>query len=153
MYYNHYKGVISNGNDNEDINVGAFGFMGNMNNQFNFGKGWTGELSGWYRSQQLESSVIVAKPMGMFSFGADKKVLKDKGSVRLNVRDPFYLASFRGKTDTDQGVTFIKSKWDNRRLILSFNYRFGKTSGQQQRRRNSASEDEQNRIRSGSGQQ
>ena len=60
VYYNHYKGVINNGNNNEDINVGHAGFMGNMSNQFNFGKGWTGELSGWFRSQQLESSIIVA---------------------------------------------------------------------------------------------
>ncbi len=153
VYYNHYKGVINNGGNNEDINTGMAGFMGNMSNQFDFGKGWTGELSGWFRSEQLVSSTILAKPMGMFSFGGAKKVLKGNGSVRVNVRDPFYLASFRGTTDTDQGVTTIKSKWDNRRFILSFNYRFGKSSGQQQRRRNSASEDEQNRIHTGSGQQ
>lgn len=153
VYYNHFKGVINNGKENEDINVGTAGFMGNMSNQFNFGKGWTGELSGWFRSKQLESSVILARSMGMFSFGAGKQVLKGKGSVRLNVRDPFWIASFRGKTDTDQGLTVIKNRWDNRRLTISFNYRFGKASGQQQRRRASASEDEQNRIHSGGGQQ
>jgi len=153
LYHNHYKGVISDGNENEDINIGAFGFTGNMTNQFSFNKGWSGELSGWFRSQQLESSTILAKPMGMFSFGAGKQVLKGKGSVRLNVRDPFYLASFRGRTETDKGVTLIKSKWDNRRFIISFNYRFGKTNGQQQRRRSSASEDEQNRIHNGGSQQ
>ncbi|WP_170971011.1 outer membrane beta-barrel family protein [Ilyomonas limi] len=152
VYYNHYKGVINDGSGNEDINTGMAGLSGNMSNQFNFGKGWSGELSGWFRSQQLESSTILARSMGMFSFGAGKKILNDKGSIRLNVRDPFYLARFRGKNETDKGLTVISNKWDNRRVTISFNYRFGKANGQQQRRRSSASEDEQNRIHTG-GQQ
>ena len=153
VYYNHYKGVINDGSGNEDINTGMAGFSGNMSNQFSFGKGWSGELSGWFRSQQLVSSAILARSMGMFSLGAGKQVLKGKGSVRLNVRDPFYLTSFRGQTELDKGLTVIRNKWDNRRVTISFNYRFGKAANQQQRRRTSASEDEQNRIRTGGGQQ
>ncbi len=88
----------------------------------------------------------------MFSLGGSKQILKTKGTIRLNVRDPFYLMSFRGSTDLNKGVAQIHSVWDNRRLILTFTYRFGKTNGQQQRRRGTAADDEQNRVNTG-GQQ
>ncbi len=153
VYNNQFKGIISNGSDNEDISVSYTAFSGNLNNQFTFNKGWSAEVSGWYNSKQLVSSAILAKPMGFFSLGGGKKIWKDKGSIRLNIRDPFYLMRFRGITDLDKGLTVINNRWDNRRFILTFNYRFGKVAGQQQRRRSSGSEDEQNRIKSGGGQQ
>ena len=58
----------------------------------------------------------------------------------------------RATSNVNNGVTVINNKWDNRRFTLTFTYRFGKTNGQQPRHRNSASEDEQNRVKSG-GQQ
>ena len=148
LFNNHFKGVI----DNENINVNSTAFNGDASSQFTFNKGWSGEISGWFNTKQLVSSAILAKPMGMFSFGAGKQILKQKGTIRVNVRDPFWLAKFRGSTDLDKGVTIISSKWDNRRLNVTFTYRFGKTNNQPQRRRNSSADDETNRVKSG-GQQ
>ena len=91
--------------------------------------------------------------MGVFSFGGGKQILKGRGTVRLNVRDPFWIQKFRGYTELDLFETQIRSKWDNRRCIISFNFRFGKNMQQQVRRRNSGSQDEQNRVNLGSGQQ
>ena len=91
--------------------------------------------------------------MGMFSIGGGKQILKNKGNIRLNIRDPFYIMSFKGMTDLGKGVTYIHNYWDNRRVVLTFTYRFGKANGQQQRRRSSAAEDEQNRVNVGGGQQ
>ncbi len=148
VFTNHFKGTI----DNEDIDVRTTAFNTNMSNQFTFGKGWSGEISGWFNSKQLVSSAILAQPMGTFSFGAGKQVLKNKGTVRLNIRDPFYITSFRGSTDLAKGLTQIHAKWDNRRATLSFTYRFGKANNGQPRRRSTASDDETNRVKSG-GQQ
>ena len=150
---NNYKGVIVNNGKNENINVDATSYMANVSNQFKFKKGWSAELSGFYQSKNLVSSVIVAKPMGQFSLGGGKQVLKDKGTIRLNLRDPFWLQKFRGSSELDAFNTQIRSKWDNRRYIITFNYRFGKTLQQQNRRRNAASQDEQNRVNLGNGQQ
>ncbi|HNP24337.1 MAG TPA: TonB-dependent receptor [Panacibacter sp.] len=149
VFNNHYKGVI----DNEQIDVSLTSFEANLSSQFTFNKGWAAEVSGFYNSENLASSNILAQPMGMFSLGGSKKILKEKGAVRINVRDPFYLMSFRGSTDLDKGYTQIHSYWDNRRVILTFTYRFGKTSGQQSRRRSTGAEDEQNRMNLGNGQQ
>ncbi len=148
VFNNHYKGVI----DDENIDVSATAFNGNFSNQFTFKKGWTAELSGFYNSENLISSAILAEGRGMFSLGGGKQILKTKGTIRLNVRDPFYIMRFNGSTDLNKGVTQIHSAWDNRRLIFTFTYRFGKTNGQQQRRRSSAADEEQNRVNTG-GQQ
>ena len=134
------------------INVNYTAFSANFSSQFTFKKGWSGEVSGFVNSKQLVSSAILAYPMGFFSMGVTKQVLKNKGSVRLNLRDPFYLMSFKGETDMDKGLTQIHSYWDNRRMIFTFTYRFGKNLEQQQRRRHSGADDEKNRINTG-GQQ
>jgi len=84
--------------------------------------------------------------------GIGKQVLKQKGSIRFNARDPFWLMKFQGRTTMDAFDTKIQSKWDNRRFIFTFTYRFGKTLQQQQRKRGTASQDEQNRVNTG-GQQ
>lgn len=145
IYNNQYSGVV----DDEHINVSLTAFSGNMSNQFNFSKGWSAELSGFYSSKQLESSAILSQPMGMFSLGGGKKILKDKGSIRLNLRDPFYIMSFRGSTDLNRGYTKIHSYWDNRRVIFTFTYRFGSNNNQSPRKRTTGAEDEQNRVKSG----
>jgi outer membrane receptor protein involved in Fe transport len=148
VFNNHYKGSI----DGEQIDLGLTSFTANMSNQFTFNKGWTAEVSGFYLGENLQSSAILSQPMGMFSVGGGKKILKDKGSIRLNLRDPFYLMSFRGSTDLSKGYTQIHSYWDNRRAIITFTYRFGKANGQATRRRTTGADDEKNRVNTG-GQQ
>lgn len=150
VYNNYYKGIVNN----EPVDLDITAFSSNVSNQFTFKKGWTGELSGFYNSKNLYSSVILARGMGMFSFGAGKQILKTKGTLRLNIRDPFWIMKFNGSTEMETFSTFITSKWDNRRFILSFAYRFGKATGQQpNRRRNGSAQDEQNRVNLGNGQQ
>lgn len=147
VYNNRYKGVI----DNERINISITSLNANLSSQFNFNKGWSAEISGWMNTKQYVSSAILAYPMGFFSLGGGKQILKNKGTIRLNLRDPFYVMSFRGTTDLDKGVLRIHNYWDNRRAVITFTYRFGKANGQQPRRRPSV--DEQNRISTGGGQQ
>lgn len=147
-YNNAYEGFIGA----EKINVEYTSFNANLSNNFQLGKGWSGELSGFYNHKNLVSSVILAEPMGMFSIGLGKQVLKNKGTIRFNARDPFWVMKFRGSTDMDKFTTGIQSRWDNRRFILSFNFRFGKGQQQQQRKRG-GSDEEQSRAGQGNAQQ
>jgi outer membrane receptor protein involved in Fe transport len=149
VYNNRYIGVI--GTEHIDVNITAVSM--NLSNQFSFNKGWKADLTGFYNTKDLVSSNILAEPMGMFSIGGSKSILKNKGSIKLNVRDPFWLMHFNGTTDLNGFVADIKSKWDNRRYIVTFVYRFGKANGQQQRRRTTGAEDEQNRVNTGGGHQ
>jgi len=146
VYNNHYKGVI----DSTNIDVSYTSFNANFNTQYSFSKGWATELSGFYYAKDYISGALLADGRGMFSLGASKQVLNGKGSVKLNLRDPFYLMSFTGNTNLNKGVTRSHFAWDNRRIILTLVYRFGKNSSQTQRRREGV--DEQNRVGGKGGQ-
>jgi hypothetical protein len=147
-YNNEFKGIINN----KPLNVNMTAFMANMSQQFRFNKGWATEVTGFYRSRAQEGGLIIAEPMGVVSFGVSKSILKNMGSIKLNVSDPFYIQKFHGTMKFDNINADIRSRSDNRRVGLSFNWRFSKgQSAPQQKRRSSSAQDELNRI--GGGQQ
>ncbi len=147
--YNHrYRGVV----DSTNIDVSYTSFNASFNSQYTFKKGWAGEISGFYNGKDYVSGVLLAQPRGMFSLGAAKQVLKKKGAIKLNLRDPLYLMNFTTHTDLNKGLTDTRRIWDNRRIILTLVYRFGHSASSQVQRRNGGAGDEQNRV-GGNGQQ
>jgi hypothetical protein len=148
VFNNHFEGFVNNRSLDANITSG----MGNMNNQLRFGKGWGGEVSGFYRMKMQDGGLMVANPMGVISFGASKQILKTKGTLRLSVVDPFYIQKFSGVTKFGEIDAEINSQWDNRRVSLNFTYRFGKMQNNNApRRRSGSAQEEQNRV--GGGQQ
>lgn len=145
VFYNHFKGFVNNG----DISVGATAYMANISNQFTFSKGWGAEVSGFYRSKSVEG-VLVAKPMGAMNIGITKQVLKNKGMIRLVVRDVLYTQIFRGYSKYQNVDVSIRQNRDSRMVNLSFTYRFSKGKTAAQRKRGGANE-EQNRVNLGGG--
>ncbi|HSK13086.1 MAG TPA: TonB-dependent receptor [Phnomibacter sp.] len=142
-FYNEFEGPI-NGNH---VELSAPGFMGNMQNMLKFNKGWGAEVSAFYRSRTQEG-VFTSQSMGQISFAGSKNVMKGKGTIRLNVRDPFDLQMFRGSSRYGNVDVRIRNQWDNRTVYASFTYRFGKPiQGPQARRKNSGASDEQNRVK------
>ncbi len=106
------------------------------------------EIGGWYRYKTVEQ-LSLSYPMGQMNIGlAKNNLLKGKASLRLNARDPFGWQRFRGVTKYGNVDIAIRNRWDNRQYGVNFTYRFGKQQGQN-RRRSSATEDEQNRVGAG----
>jgi hypothetical protein len=144
-YNNMYKGLVNGVFLKTNFNT----FTGNFNNQFKFAKTWGAEFSGWYQSKSLVTSMFVLEPMYVLSFGASKQVLKTKGTIRLSVIDPFRLQK------ADVGINHsnidmrVLNYWDNRRVGLTFTYRFSKGQAVQQRRQTGGAADEQKRIGGG----
>ncbi len=145
VFYNHFKGTVNNG----EISVGATSFMTNISNQFTFPKGWGAEVSGFYRTQGVEG-VLVARPMGALNIGFTKQVLKNKGMLRLVVRDVLYTQIFNGYSKYQNVDVTIRQNRDSRVVNLSFTYRFSKGKTAAQRKRGGANE-EQNRVNLGGG--
>ncbi len=146
IFNNKYNGVF----ENQPIDLSYTSFMVNMTNTFTLKQGFTLEMTGFYRARGV-NQLNIDEPMYMVSFGGQKTVLKGKGTLRLNLRDPFWLQRYKGRTQYNLIDTKVNNRWDNRQLTASFTYRFGK-NGQQNpppRRRNSASQDEQNRVGQG----
>ncbi|RYZ00735.1 MAG: TonB-dependent receptor [Chitinophagaceae bacterium] len=147
-YNNQFNGIVNG----KPLDVEMTSWMANTSQQFRFNKGWSTEVSGFYRSTTQDAGIIVARPMGVVSFGVSKTILKNMGTIKLSISDPFYIQKFSGYTKFDNINADIRSAWDNRRVGISFNWRFSKgESAPQQKRRSSSAQDEQNRV--GGGQQ
>jgi outer membrane receptor protein involved in Fe transport len=146
--YNHYQGIVNN--TNLDVKMTAFMVSGSQ--VFRFAKTWSAEISGFYRSTAQETGMFVIRPMGVFSFGFAKQLMKNKANLKLNIYDPFYIQ--KAKVDIQLGNidAYVLNQWDNRRVALTFTYRFSKgQAAQPQQRRTGSSQEEQNRV--GGGQQ
>ena len=152
VYRNHYQGTyISNETSTPtvvDLDLAFTSFTFNINNSFSFKKGWTAELSGWYRYKTVEQ-LSLSYPMGQMNIGiAKNNLLKGKMSLRMNARDPFNWQHYSGLTKYGTVDISIKNRWDNRQYGVNLTYRFGKPQGQS-RRRSSATEEEQQRVGAG----
>lgn len=94
--------------------------------QLTLKKGWSAELLTDYSSAQVYAQYRDAATWYMHA-GIGKKIWKDKGSLRLNVRDVFYTRRDRQDYLAVSGITgFSSRKWDTRSVTLAFTYRFTK---------------------------
>ena len=142
--YNKFTGELYG----EYLDVSATTLLLNINNQFKFKKGWSAELSGFYRSSGIEGQVLV-KSMGQLSAALAKQLLKEKATLKLGLRDILYTQQVRGTIDFQETEATFHNWRDTRQASLTFTYRFGKPiKGLPQRRNNSAA-DEQNRVKVG----
>ncbi|MGZ4019518.1 MAG: outer membrane beta-barrel family protein, partial [Flavisolibacter sp.] len=145
--YNRFKGRL-NGNG-EYIDIAAANLLFNINNQFKFNKGWSAELSGFYRTKGVEGQIII-RPMGQLAAGVAKQVLKSKGTVRLNVRDILYTQKATGDINFENTMAHFVNRRDSRVGSISFTYRFGKPiKNLPQKRKIGGADDEQNRVKVG----
>lgn len=124
------------------------GFTANIyvSNQFTLPKGYSVELSGWYRSPEVDG-IFAGRSMYMADFGMSKKILKDKGALRLSLSDIFNTGRWRGYTSYENMDLSVDSKWQSRRVNVSFNYRFGNQNVKGPQRRGTSSDEEQSRVK------
>ena len=141
--YSRYTGLLYG----EHIDVAQGVLMVNVTNQFRFGKGWSGELGGWYRTRGVEGQILI-RDIGQLTAGIAKQVLKGKGTIKLNVRDALYSHKIRATINFEATEARLLNRFDTRVANISFSYRFGKPiKNDAPRKRNEV--DELNRVRTG----
>jgi hypothetical protein len=140
-YINHYKGTLEGGT----LDSRKFSFNMNSTQSFQLPKGFSAELSGWYQSGMVYG-IIDMDPMWSISVGGEKKLLDEKLSLRVLVNDIFYTSSFSGSTKYMNQDVQISSADDTRFVRVFVNYRFGKKTVQQARRRQTGVEEERGRV-------
>jgi iron complex outermembrane recepter protein len=143
--YNQFKGSFEGG----DVNTHATTYLANISNQFKFKKGWSAELSGFYRTKGIEGQILV-KSLGQMTAGVQKQVLKNKATIKLSVNDIFNSRNPRGDINFQNTEAKFRQYSDNRNVAVSFTYRFGKPIKGFQKRKTGGAGDEQNRVK-GSG--
>ena len=142
VYYNHFNGNIGG----SQLNNGSPAANVRTNNNFTFKKGWSAELNANLNCNG-RYGYMVARPQWGLSTGAQKMILKNKGTIRFNITDIFWTNL--PKATITYPNTYIE-KWhayrETRVANLSFTYRFGNSKVQAARRRTTASEEERQRA-------
>lgn len=118
--------TISTGStEEEDINVNALRLGGRISSNMSFENNWDVQFFIFYRSPANISQGRM-KRMLFANIGVKKKILNEKGTIGLNIRDPFATGKFQFTTSGD---TFFQEGFRQREpyvFNLSFSYRFGK---------------------------
>ncbi|MEO6683728.1 MAG: TonB-dependent receptor [Ginsengibacter sp.] len=139
--YVEYDGVVDGGK----LNKSNVSFKGNLANKFNFKKGWSGEINGYYNSTSIEGQIVITSNVRLDA-GIQKKILKDKGTLSLSARNLFGLQKMTGYIryqDIDLDINH-KNFMSGR---LTFAYRFGKPVKKGQPRKTGGLADEESRIK------
>lgn len=119
-----------------------------LNNQFQLKKGWAFELSGYYQTKSQIDLQEWLKPQGQLDMGVSKQIMKNKGSLKLSIRDITYFQNYSGYSTFQNAHEPFTVKWDTRVARLSFTWRFGKAMKPVNRSEGGATE-EINRVGNG----
>jgi iron complex outermembrane recepter protein len=140
--YNKFTAIVYNQVLN---NKGPFfGFA--TTNQFTINKQWSAE---WRLNYQTGYYVGQFVTIPQYSMGAAiaKKIMKDKGSIKLNINDMFYSIRAGGDIKAVENSTANwRSRFDSRVIGLTFSYRFSKGKNLQARNLSGAN-DEKARVK------
>ncbi len=111
------------------------------NNQFQFKKGWAAEISGYYQTNSQIDLQESLTPQGEMGFGVSKQIMKNRATLRMNVRDLFYTQNYSGYSNFQNSDEPFEVKWDSRVIRFSFSWRFGKAMKAIKRSAGSATEE------------
>lgn len=130
-----------------DQSFNAFNAYAEQNFKLPFGFGL--QLSGWFNSRAFWGT-LRSKAQGSMDVGLQKKILKDKGELRLRVGDVLGTAGWAGENLFSPGLHMVaQGNWESQTVTLNFSYRFGSTEVKGARQRKTGLEDEKNRVKSG----
>jgi hypothetical protein len=115
-----------------------------LDNQFDLGKQWNVSMSVNYNTKNIQGQFL-NDPLLFVQMGGGKKILKGKGSIRLNFTDIFYTWQPKGTINfIPKTRASFKNYFDSRVVNISFSYNFGSKDKVNRQRQ---SVDEENRIK------
>ena len=142
IFRNTYQGAFYTGYLNQSKYTIAF----NGNNQFTFSHGWSAEISGFYNNGGTYGQFVLL-PKGMLNAALQKKILNNKGSIKLNVRDILHSFSPSGTiTNIENATATFHNFVDTRVATLAFTYSFGKSTNTPEKRETGGADSEQSRA-------
>jgi iron complex outermembrane receptor protein len=150
-YYSHY--IADFGPGNRKIDQGVFAFTYFMQNSFKLGKGWVGELSGFFSSPSLWQGVFKSSSIYSIDGGFQKTLFNGKATAKVSLSDIFRTMKWSGTSNFAGVDNRAHGSFESRQLKLSFSYRFGSNQVKSARQRNTGIDDEKKRANSGGGQQ
>lgn len=141
-FQNSYRSPYMDG----ELDADQFSYNFYIANNFNLPGDFKAELTGNYQSAFLYS-IFQARPRYGIDFGLTKTILDGKGKISLNVNDIFNTRQFQAVIRQDDLNLDLINKNESRRVNLTFNYSFGNSEVKPARRRSTATDDEQSRVK------
>lgn len=119
----------------------------NLVQRFKLPAGITAELMGVYRSPGI-AGISKTAAAGSVDVGLQKKILKDKGMLRLNVSDLFWTNIDKQTLDIPSNNLNVRIlyRYEPRICRLNFTYNFGSSKVKKQAERESGAEEVGNRV-------
>lgn len=147
-YYSKYKADL--GVDRKvDLDVVAANFFAQQT--FRLGKGWTGEMSGFYSSPTIWQGTIKSRTIWSIDGGVQKTIFKGNGNIKASVSDIFRTFKWKGTSDFAGQHTVASGNFESRQLKLNFTYRFGNSQVKAARQRKTGLEEETKRAADSGG--
>jgi outer membrane receptor protein involved in Fe transport len=116
-------------------------WTGRMTNRFNIKKGFDLQLSGNYMGK-MNTPQGKRLPQWSVDMGASLDVLKNKGTLTLNVRDVFNTRSHAFETFGENFYSKVDFRWSSTTVTLNFNYRINQQKKRTPDRRQQTDGDE-----------
>jgi outer membrane receptor protein involved in Fe transport len=145
-YYHAYRVLLAGFGTTEQQQGGSWAFNSYMGNNFELGKGWKGNLGGWFNFQN-RATIYVSKPIGSLDAGVQKNLLQEKATLKLSVVDLFNTQRWEQTATTNELRMTTYRKWESQNITLGFSWRFGNNKIKKAREREGANEEGVNRIK------
>ncbi|MBS1563259.1 MAG: TonB-dependent receptor, partial [Bacteroidetes bacterium] len=107
---------------------------------------WSVEISGYYTTQLLNEFIVVNN-MESLNLAIQKFLWKKKGRLSLNVSDVFFGQRTKGDVIYEQINVHFREWSDSRNIRLTFTYSFGNQQLKAARNRQTASDEETQRVK------
>ncbi len=119
-----------------------------VENSFSLPKDFSAEISGWYNSASIWGGSWLTEPQGSLDLGISKKILNNKGTLKLSVTDLLMTAQWASYSDAIPGLKIRGGgNWESQQVKLNFSYRFGSNQVKSARNRKTGLESENSRIK------
>ncbi|MBK8487781.1 MAG: outer membrane beta-barrel family protein [Chitinophagales bacterium] len=144
----HNEGVIS---DDRPIDLKQTTFNLYHQSTFNVTDKFSLELSGWFNSPSVWGAVFQTEANWSIDAGAQYKVFKERGNIKVAYSDLFNTAPWQAKQDIEGLYMDVEGGWESQQVRISFSYLFGNDQVKSSRNRKTGIDDEKNRIEGGGG--
>jgi hypothetical protein len=115
-------------------------------NNIKLPKGFNLEVSGWFNSPSVWGGTYRTESLGSLDMALQKKLLKDKLTLRLAVSDIFFTSPWTGRTEFANVIINGRGGSDSRQVRFNLTYNFGNDQVKKVQSRTTGVEEEKNRI-------
>jgi outer membrane receptor protein involved in Fe transport len=120
--FNFYRAITDGKYLDQRLHSDTYTWNGKGNSKFTLNKTTDLQISANYQAPR-ETTQGKNKSTYYFNVGLSKEVLKNKGTISLNVTDVFNSRKRRSITDVEDFYSVSEFQWRSRQFRINFNYR------------------------------